>query len=119
MNKNSSYPFITRAQVAERVASDNDFCLMCLVILHDKQTRFEQATRSTKDRNRQGFMSSHAVAGSRLAEKVASGTALEPDEMAKARDIASHYSRQISVHLREEQKASSPELAEVARLYGV
>jgi len=114
-----SYPFITRAQVAERIASDDDFAQMAIVLLHDRQTSFEQATRSTKDRNARGFMSSHAVNGSRLAEKIASGAALEPEEMARAREIASHYTKQISAHLREEAKASSPELAEIGRLYGV
>jgi len=114
-----SYPFISKRQVAERIASDDDFMLMALVILHDRQTEFEQATKTTVSRNRRGFMSSHAVNGTKLAEKVLGGEALDAEEIAKARDIVGHYSRQISAHLREDAKASNPELAEVGKLYGV
>lgn len=118
MNKNS-YPFMSKRQISERVAADSDFALMCLVILHDRQTSFEQATRSTKDRNHRGFMSSHAVNGTKLAEKVLAGTALESEELAKAQSIVSHYTKQLAAHLREEAKATNPELAEIARTYGV
>ena len=116
---NNSYPFTTRRQIAEKIASDSDFVLMCLVILHDRQTAFEQATRSTKDRNGRGFMSSHAVWGTRLAEKVLAGETLEPEEAARAMEIVSHYSKQIAAHLREEAKRANPDLAAIASCYGV
>ncbi len=114
-----NYPFMSKAQIAERISSDDDFVLMSLVILHDRQTEFEQATKTTVSRNRRGFMSSHAVNGTKLAEKVLSGVALDGEELAKAREMVSHYTKQLASHLREEAKAANPELAATAAMYGV
>jgi hypothetical protein len=108
-----SYPFITKAQVAERIASDPDFALMAIVILADRTAARQPGSKA------QGFMSSHEVRGTALASKVAAGASLDAEDLAKAAEIASHYTKQISASLREEAKASSPELVEVARLYGV
>lgn len=114
-----NYPFMSKAQIAERISSDDDFVLMSLVILHDRQTEFEQATKTTVSRNRRGFMSSHAVNGTKLAQKVISGLGLEPEEIDKAREMVSHYTKQVASHLREEAKAANPELAATAAMYGV
>lgn len=116
---NNSYPFTTRRQIAEKIASDTDFALMCLVILHDRQTEFEQATRSTKDRNGRGFMSSHAVHGTRMAQAVLSGAVLEAEDLQRAVEMVSHYTRQIAAHLREEAKQANPDMAAKAAVYGV
>jgi hypothetical protein len=86
MNKNSptrSYPFITKRQVAERVASDDDFALMAIVILADRT-----ATRASGSKAH-GFMSSHEICGLALANKVTQGQTLETEELLKAREIAS------------------------------
>ena len=61
------YPFMTKNQIKERLSSDAAFRSQAMVILYTLQTAHEQSTDSTLNRNRQGFMSSHAVNGSRIA----------------------------------------------------
>jgi hypothetical protein len=111
------YPFRSKAQILSQVASDDAFLLTCLGVLYARQTAHEQDTKSTLNRNRQGFMSSHAVRGSELAVKAASGEELDGEQTAKARDIVSHYGKQLAAHFRAEAIEASPDLAEVAKIF--
>lgn len=111
------YPFRSKAQILAQVKEDDSFMLSCLGVLYARQTQHEQDTKSTLNRNARGFMSSHAVRGSELAVKAASGEALDGEQVAKARDIVSHYGKQLAAHFRAEAIEASPELAEIAKVF--
>jgi len=102
---NNSYPYVTKKQVAERLADDADFRLQCLLVLYRRQTEDERETKDTKWKNKRGFMSSHAVNGSRLAEKVIAGEELTEEESGKVEGIVCKYSKQLTAHYRAEQTA--------------
>ena len=115
--KVGSYPFRSKREILAEVATDDAFALHCLCVLHDRQTEVEQATKTTKTRNRRGFMSSHAVRGCELAEKVKGGDALTDEDVAKTRSLVSRYGRQLAAHFRAEAIAASPDLAKVAEVF--
>ena len=115
-NAAKQYPFVTKSTIAARIAQDDSFMLECLAIMFARQTSYEQDTRSTRDRNRQGFMSSHAVNGSFLAVK-ATSEGLSEEETEKVRSIVCRYTKQLASHFRQVAIATDPSLAEVARVF--
>lgn len=115
--KVTQYPFMTKATIRARIEGDRSFMLQCLAVLYSRQTSHEQDTKSTRDRNRKGFMSSHAVNASTLAVKAASGEELTEEEAAKATAIVSHYTKQLAAHFRAEAIEADPTLAEAARVF--
>jgi len=117
----NSYPFVTKAQVAERLKTDTSFCLEALQVLVRRQTDDERETSSTKWKNRRGLMSSHAVRGTAIAAKLASGEELSPEETDRACEIASHYVKQLTAHYRAEQEVAldETERAKVKATFGV
>lgn len=115
--KVGSYPFRSKRSILDQVATDDAFALHCLCLLHDRQTEVEQATKTTKSKNRRGFMSSHAVRGCELAEKVKGGDPLTDEEMGLARAITGRYGKQLAAHFRAEVIEASPELAKVAEVF--
>lgn len=117
MSKN--YPFESKAQIVAKIEADDAFMLLCLGIMYDRQTQDEQEHKDTKHKNRRGFMSSHAVNGSILAQKVHSGEALSEEETGKARAIVVRYGKQLAEHFRAERIASDPSLAAVGAIFGV
>lgn len=112
----NSYPFLSKAQIKARIEADDVFLLECLQVMYSRQTEYEQETRETRDRNRRGFMSSHAVNGSVLAVK-AKAEGLTEEETDKARAIVSRYTKQLAAHFRQEALRENPELREAARLF--
>lgn len=113
------YPFLTKAQIKARLSTDHGFCCQAILILYALQTEHEQAKSTTVDRNRHGFMSSHAVRGTALAKKLQAGDALTDEESAQVDEIASHYSRQLAVYFRAQEITNQPALREIAALFGV
>jgi hypothetical protein len=111
------YPFMTKRQIKDRLATEPEFRLEALCVLHTLQTEYEQSTKSTRDKNRQGFMSSHAVNGSRVAEKIKAGEELDADDWSHVDRIAPRYSRQLAVYFRAKAIAEQPELQAVAALF--
>lgn len=123
------YPFVTKGQLKERLENDPAFRVEAMCIIHTLQTDWEQATKATKDQNRQGFMSSHAVNGSKVAEKAKAalrapgGTmamamaALTPEDWKHVDAMAPRYTRQLAVYFRAKQIAENPALAETAKLF--
>ncbi len=111
------YPFLTKAQIKERLESDADFRKQTMVILYTLQTEFEQSTDQTLNKNRQGFMSSHAVNGSKVARKLKAGEELTAEDWAKVDSIAPRYSRQLAVFFRAKAIAEQPALQAVAALF--
>ena len=111
------YPFVTKSSLKIRLNSDPTFRLEAMVILYALQTGWEQDTSSTKDKNRQGFMSSHAVNGSRVARKILWNEELSPEDEAHVASIAPRYTRQLAVYFRAKAIAEQPELQAVATLF--
>jgi hypothetical protein len=115
----NNYPFLTKKQIKEQIAEDDDFVVQCLTVMHSRQTEEEQADKTTKSRNKRGWMSSHAVRGTELALKVLGGETLDEEELAKARTMVASYSKQLAAHFRQARLAEEPDLAEAAAVFGV
>lgn len=111
------YPFVTKAQIKARLDSDPAYRIEAMAILHTLQTEHEQATKSTLNKNRQGFMSSHAVKGSKVAEKIKAGETLTEEDVAVVDTIAPRYSRQLATFARAQAIANDPALAKVAGMF--
>ena len=122
------YPFTTKAQIKARLDSDPAFRVETMCLLHTLQTEHEQATLSTLSQNRQGFMSSHAVWGSKIAVKVKAHLAgggtiatamalLTAEEWGKVDAIAPRYSRQLAAYHRAKEIAENPALKATAELF--
>lgn len=110
--KGNKYPFRTKRDILAQIEADDDFVLEVMGVLYQRQTSDERDTKTTKYRNARGFMSSHAVNGTRLVEKILhDGEAWDEADMAKARSIACRYGKQLAAHFRAEVLESSPELA--------
>ncbi len=117
MKNSNSYPFPTKAQIIARLLSSDEAVLEALGILYNRQTEDEQRRHDTKYKNRRGFMSSHAVNGCKLVEKVASGEALSDEDMGRARSIVVRYGRQLATVARDEAVRSNPDLASQAACF--
>lgn len=105
-----AYPFLTKAQISSRIGSDFKFACEVIGILYDRQTKHEQDTKSTLTKNARGFMSSHAVHGSRIAQLLRNGQALDEADMARVAMIAPRYTKQLAEHFRAEAIDANPEL---------
>jgi len=112
-----SYPFLTKAQIAANIEADFSFACQVICILHDRQTSFEQEQKTTLNKNRRGFMSSHAVHGSRIAELLKSGAPLSPEDQDRVAEIAPRYTKQMAEHFRAEAIAADPTLREKAACF--
>jgi hypothetical protein len=106
-----SYPFLTKAQIADSIANDFGFAQTVITTLYDRQTAFEQESKSTLNKNRRGFMSSHAVNGSKLALKIRSGEELTDEDVVLVRTIAPRYTKQMADHFRAAAIEADPTLA--------
>lgn len=128
-NPTNSYCFVTKAQVKARIEEgEPSFLLTCLAILYRRQTEDEQMTKDTKYKNKRGFMSSHAVHGTRIAESVAqyddpdeAWASLSEADRGRVEAIVPRYVKQLTGHFRAEQEMSmdSEKLAEQKSLFGV
>lgn len=107
----NNYPFQTKKQIALRLATDPGFVRDCLVILYDRQTSDEAETSSTKYKNARGFMSSHAVHGTRLAKMVLAGEEMTDEDTAKVAEIVPRYTKQLAEHFRAKEIMKNPKLA--------
>lgn len=111
------YPFVTKAMLKARLESEPDFRHQAMVILFTLQTEYEQQTSTTLNKNRQGFMSSHAVHGSRIAKLIKAGETLSVEDEARVDAIAPRYTRQLAVYFRAQAIAENPALKAVAALF--
>ena len=112
-----SYPFQSKSSIKARLAADPSYREQALVTLYTKQTEWEQAAKATRDRNRVGFMSSHAVHGTKIAQKLIAGETLSEEETFRMDEIVSHYTKQLARFAREDAILANPELETVARLF--
>ncbi len=111
------YPFVTKAQIKAQLDGDADYRKQAMVILFTLQTEHEQNTETTLNKNRQGFMSSHAVHGTRVAKKIKAGEELTAEDLGHVDAIAPRYSRQLAVYFRARAIAENPALKAVAALF--
>jgi hypothetical protein len=111
-----SYPFLTKAQIA-LMAADFTFCCEAMVILFDRQTRHEQDTSSTLNKNRRGFMSSHAVHGTRIAKALKAGEPISEEDVPRVLAIAPRYTKQLADHFRQLALEADPALAAKAACF--
>jgi hypothetical protein len=116
---NNNYPFLTKAQIVAKLEDDISFRHQACLILTARQTEDEIQRRDTKYKNRRGWMSSHAVNGTKFAEKIAAGEELTEEEEGKLAGMVIRYRKQLAAHFREQAKAENPELAESGSVFGV
>lgn len=115
----NNYPFTTRAQIKANLEGSFDARAQAMVTIFQHQTALEQGADKTLMANRVGFMSSHAVNGSKVAKKLIAGEELDATEVDLVNKIAPRYSRQLAVLERNAALAANPELAEVAAVFGI
>lgn len=111
----AAYPFVTKAQVAERLSTDRGFIIKCMTVMARRYR--ERATR-VKGGPAWGWMASQAVVGTRLARKFEGREVTEAD-FARATTLLKRYTTQLADHFRSEQLHKHPELAAVAARFGV
>lgn len=111
------YPFLTKAQIAAKIENDFGFACEVIGILYARQTEHEQQTKSTLNKNRRGFMSSHAVHGSRIAQALLAGQALDEADVGRVQEIAPRYTKQMADHFRAAAIEANPELAAQAACF--
>jgi hypothetical protein len=112
-----NYPFATKAQILALQKDDFTVCLVHLEQLYKAQTSDEQEAEDTRYKNKAGFMSSHAVTGSKLAVKVRNGEALTEEEQDKVRSIVCRYGKQLAAFSRHEAMEANPELKKIAEIF--
>jgi hypothetical protein len=110
------YPFLTRAEIQRRLASDGAFVHECARILQARTTE-RLAGRSPADGS-WGWMSSETVVARKLVARLETGPLSAADE-AKLCKLVGRYSRQLAEHYRGLALRERPELAEVAARFGV
>lgn len=67
-----------------------------IVAIYNRQTADEKRNYCTTHKNYKGFRANHGAVGSHLAKLIISGRELTPKEMLQAREIASHYIKQLA-----------------------
>lgn len=98
----NGYPFITRNEVATRIASEPAFAVEAVRLIDE----------------RHGWMASHRPRASRLVARLAAG-APTAEDVAEAIALTMPYARTIARVLREKEMAERPELMGVAAVFGV
>jgi hypothetical protein len=114
---NNKYPFATKREILAQLDSSAEFRRECLLILHARQTADEQDTSTTKYKNARGFMSSHAVNGTRIAKALLAGEALSDEDTVLMDSMVRRYTKQLANHFREVMIANQPELEQEAAAF--
>ncbi len=109
----NGYPFLSKRQILERIASDPSFVVECVAILEDRYQR-----RASGPGDSMGWMASHAAKASGLAAKIAAGDATEK-ERAEAGKLVVRYTKQLARVFRERDLAARPELGAQAAVFGL
>jgi hypothetical protein len=115
----NGYPFATKREIVERLDVDADFRHEALLVLYTRQTEDEVVEKDTKYKNKRGFMSSHAVHGTRIAELILGGEFVGYEDEDRISKIVVRYGKQLAAHFRATKLAANPELGEQAAKFGV
>jgi hypothetical protein len=113
MNTSSNkYPFLTKAQIAERLATDDHYVEVCLRVM---------ANRHEAGGPQSGWMSSHVKLGGRLVEELdaaaETGDILSRESLTEARALVSRYTKQLAAQFRSDEISVNPELADEAACF--
>jgi hypothetical protein len=114
--KVTSYPFQSKAEIAQKIAADPAFAVEMFAVMQLRQTASEQESATTTERNKSGWMSSHAKRAAKIAASLKEGTLTE-ELSSDVQSIVSHYTKQLAAHLRSQAIQGNPELAEAARVF--
>lgn len=120
----NGYPFATKREIVARLADDRDFRAEALLVLYQRQTDDEVVAKDTKWKNRRGFMSSHAVHGTRIGQLLVNGESLEDEDQDRVWAMAPRYSKQLADHfrtvqLRKARETGDTKLIEQAAKFGI
>jgi hypothetical protein len=108
----NGYPFTTRKQIVDRIATEPLFAVECVVVL-----QAQHEARATGGVG-VGWMASHARAAIELAARLAAGDPSAAD-LEEAAELAVRYSKRLAAHFRARDLAERPELNAVAAVFGV
>lgn len=98
----NSYPFLSRAEVLERLGEDPEFATECVKMIQSEAA----------------FMASHKPAAAALLKRITDG-APPTAVAAEASRLAARYTRTIARLLRDEAIANEPALAAIGATFGV
>ena len=115
----NQYPFVGAKAVKAKLESCSETRQVAFMTLFHLQTEHEQAVGDTKDRNKQGFMSSHAWHGARIAKAILAGETVSAEDQDRIDAYSVRYSKQMAVALRNHAIAAEPELGAIARQFSV
>lgn len=110
------YPFMSRKQVKERILRDGSFARECALVLQQR-TDERDAGRAPEGRS-WGWMSSQRATAGKMVIRLRARTLSAADESKLAKIVAG-YGRQLADHFRTQELRRRPELAEVARVFGL
>jgi hypothetical protein len=89
--------------IEAKITGDDDFAILCLMKLYEKQTADEQAAKQTNKTNRQGFNKTDSLVLSPIAEKVKNGEKLTPIELKLVRKLLPKYAKQLTTLLTQKE----------------
>jgi hypothetical protein len=110
----NGYPFLTKSEIRSRAQTDWQFACDCLLVVFARQTDDEVVDKETKHKNRMGFMSSHAVHGTRIGQLLVNGETLEDEDQGRVWAMAHRYSKQLASHFRNVQLRKARETGDTA-----
>lgn len=113
------YPFVGQKAVKAKLEASRDMRELAFVALFHLQTDFEQDKGETKDRNKRGFMSSHAWHGARIAKALIAGETISQEDSDRVDEYSVRYSKQMTAALRTEAIRQEPELGITATQFSV
>lgn len=115
----NGFPFLSKAQIVAKAAEDRDYRVKLALIMDGRQTEDEREVKTTKYRNRCGWMSSDAHRGSHLAQALATGAELTLEQEGFLSIVPQKYRKQLANHFRAEALAADEALAEKAKVFGL
>lgn len=115
------YPYHGKKHIKAVLSSNPEAAICAFVCMYHLQTQYEQATDSTKDKNRRGLMSSHAGANGKhgyVKDIISQGMdALDPEGQERVVRWGAMYTKQTAALLRHWAERDNPELAVSARTF--
>jgi len=124
------YPFVGEKAVRARLEADDDLRVVNAVLMYHLQEAFEQSSKETKDKNRRGYMSSHARTATTIVQSLLLG--VEPADGTFSADgskfegwqsylthIGGRYAKQLAVSLRTHAIIQDPALGITAAMFSV
>lgn len=87
---------ITVEQVKHKLSTDDRWVERAIVVLFERQTQAEKASRTTLVNNQQGFNAFDAKTGSYMANWILSGNKLSGRYLTRARTMVQKYAIQLT-----------------------